>query len=381
MKTNGVLSDMSILSMSHGKQYTPKYIDLARDLVRQIAHNGLVVGDRLGTEQELSNRYNLSRVTVRQALEVLEGEGYISRKRARGTFVAKEVESIDQIALNSGRVLLVCSNEQKSHSDEDSAFCTVFRSIEQALAQRHFAVQVMTVGQNPREDRQRLRALVMQGEMNAVLTIGPCLEPYSDLLADTTVVTSCSFYPTAFPWVGDDVALAAHHSVRHLLENGHRRIAMICGSWIDGAAFAAFANGYLAAMTEASMPVDRSLLVNSYPGESLELLVENVLSRNPAPTSVFCENWRVCRAVLNAAAKLGLSIPQDLSVVGYGQNVCEINSPVEISAYVPETAKVGEVAVDLLCGLVADKKLDEKAIMVPGRLVERSSVRRLSAGD
>lgn len=370
---------MSLLSMSRGKQYTPKYIDLARELVRQIADNGLEVGDRLGTEQELSNRYNLSRVTVRQALEVLEGEGYVSRKRARGTFVAREVESIDQLGLSSGRVLLVCSNEQKSHSDEDSAFCTVLRSIEQSLAQRHFAVQIMSVGQNPGEDRQRLRALVMQGEINGVLTIGPCLEPYSDLLADITVVTSCSFYPTAFPWVGDDVALAAHHSVRHLLDNGHRRIAMVCGSWIDGAAFAAFANGYLAAMAEAGVPVDRSLMVNSYPGESLESLVENVLARKPTPTSIFCENWRVCQAVLNAAAKLGLKIPQDLSVVGYGQNVCEINSPVEVTAYVPETAKVGEVAVDLLCGLVGDKILEQQAIMVPGRLVERGSVRRISA--
>ena len=144
--------------------------------MRQIAHQGLVVGDRLGTEQELSDRYRLSRVTVRQALELLEGEGYVSRKRARGTFVAREVESIDHFGLNSGRLLLVCSNEQKSHSDEDSAFCTVLRAIEQLLAQRHFAVQIMSVGQNPKEDRQRLRALVAHGELKGVLSIGPCLE-------------------------------------------------------------------------------------------------------------------------------------------------------------------------------------------------------------
>jgi GntR family transcriptional regulator of arabinose operon len=369
---------MSILALSPGKQFTPKYIDLARDLMRQIAHQGLEVGDRLGTEQELSDRYRLSRVTVRQALELLEGEGYVSRKRARGTFVAREVKSIDHFGLNSGRILLVCSNEQKSHSDEDSAFCTVLRAIEQSLAQRHFDVQIVSVGQNPKEDRQRLRSLVAHGELKGVLAIGPCLEPYGDLLSDVRVVTSCSFCPAAFPWVGDDVALAAHHSVRHLLENGHRSIALVCGSWIDGDAFAAFARGYSAAMTEFGVLPDRSLMVNSYPGESLESLAENLLARNQAPTAIFCENWRVCQAVLKAAAKLRLKVPYDLSIVGYGQNVCEINEPIPISAYVPETAKVGEMAAELLCGLVEGKTVSTQPVMVPGRLVERGSVRLLA---
>ena len=369
---------MPILALSPGKQFTPKYIDLARELMRQIAHQGLEVGDRLGTEQELSNRYQLSRVTVRQALELLEGEGYVSRKRALGTFVARQVESIDHLGLSCGRVLLVCSNEQKSHSDEDSAFCTVLRSIEQSLAQRHFAVQIMSVGQNPKEDRQRLRALMAHGELKGVLSIGPCLEPYSDLLGETRVVTSCSFYPTVFPWVGDDVSLAAHHSVRHLLENGHRRIAMICGSWIDGEAFAAFARGFTTAMNAFHVSADRSLMVHSYPGESMEHLAENVLSLSSRPTAVFCENWRVCQVVIKAATKLGLGIPADLSLVGYGQNVCEIHEPVAISAYVPETAKVGETAAELLYELVVGKKSAMEPIMVPGRLVERGSVRRLT---
>jgi LacI family transcriptional regulator len=238
----------------------------------------------------------------------------------------------------------------------------------------------MSVGQNPKEDRQRLRALLAHGDLKGVLSIGPCLEPYSDLLIDARVVTSCSFYPTAFPWVGDDVALAAQHSVRHLLENGHRRIAMICGSWIDGEAFAAFARGFCAAMAEFRVQPDRTLMVHSYPGEAIEALAENVLSLRPAPTAVFCENWRVCQAVVKAAGKLGLQIPGDLSLVGYGQNVCEIHEPVAITAFVPETARVGETAAELLFDLVEGKGSSQEPVMVAGRLIERDSVRRVDAG-
>jgi GntR family transcriptional regulator of arabinose operon len=368
---------MSISALVPGKQYTPKYIDLARDLMREIAGRSLEIGDRLGTEQELSDRYGLSRVTVRQALELLENEGYVLRKRALGTFVAREVESMDHVGLSGGLVLLVCSNEQKCHSDEDSAFCTVLRSIEQSLAQRSFAVQIVSVGTNPRDDRQRLRALLSQADLRGVLSIGSCLEPYADLLADTRVVTSCSFYPTAFPWVGDDVSRACRQSIEYLLEKGHRRTAMICGSWIDGEAFAAFARGFIDAMSQANVEPDRSLMVHAYAGESLEDLAANVLSRAMRPTAMFCENWRVCQAVLKAADRLGLRIPDDLSIVGYGQNVCEIHDPVPITAFVPETAKVGELAAELLGKLIGESLSQVKPVMVAGRLVERKSVRSL----
>jgi DNA-binding LacI/PurR family transcriptional regulator len=76
---------------------------------------------------------------------------------------------------------------------------------------------------------------------------------------------------------------------------------------------------------------------------------------------------------------LRLTIPDDLSIVGYGQNVCEIDEPVPITAFVPETSKVGEMAADLLYRLVEGKLNGTAPVMVPGRLIERSSVKQLSA--
>jgi DNA-binding LacI/PurR family transcriptional regulator len=289
---------------------------------------------------------------------------------------------MDQFGLMCGRILLVCSNEQKCHSEEDSAFCTVLRSIEQSLAQRNYSVQFLSVGQNPRDDRQRLNAMLAHDEVKGVLSIGSCLEPYSDLFIKTSVVTTCSFYPQAFPWVGNDVSLVSRESVRHLISNGHTRIAMICGSWIDGDAFAAFARGFMDAMHDGGQKPDRSLMVHAYAGESLEELAVNILSRSYGPSGIFCENWRVCNAVVKAATKLGLKIPDDLSIVGYGQNVCDINEPVPITAFVPETAKVGEQAVELLVKMIGDyangaSNIAVESVKVAGRLFERGSVRCL----
>lgn len=368
---------MASTTLSPDRQFTPKYVDLARDLMRQIAAEGLTVGDRLGTEQGLGERYGLSRVTVRQALELLEKEGYVDRKRARGTFVAREVEQRDQLAAVSSRVLLVCSNEQRSHSDEDSAFCTVLHAIEQALARRHIAVQIMGVGQSPQDDRVRLAAVLSQGDLGGVLAIGPCIEAYSDLLSDTEVVTTCSFQPSQFPWVGDDISLASYLSVAHLLSKGHEQIAMICGSWIDGKAFAGFAKGMTDAMDAAGVTPQRSLMIHNYPGESLEKLAIDVLSQSPRPTAVFCENWHVCGAITAACAKLKLTIPDDISVVGYGHNVRQMRGPVHFTAYVPSTSKVGESAAELLADLLSGKAKPSAPIVIEGALVEGDSVRQL----
>jgi DNA-binding LacI/PurR family transcriptional regulator len=286
---------------------------------------------------------------------------------------------MDRFGLTCGRVLLICSNEQQCHSDEDSAFCTVLRAIEQSLAQRNFAVQILSVGQNPRDDRDRLGAILKHEELKGVLSIGASLEQYSDLFSKTHVVTTCSFYPQVFPWVGDDVSRASRESVHHFLDNGHRNIAMFCGSWIDGEGFAAFARGFIDAMHAAGAEPDRSLMVHAYSGESLEELAANVLSRPIAPTGIFCENWRVCNAVVKAAVRLGLRIPDDISIVGYGQNVCEINEPTPITAFVPETSRVGELAVELLGKLIAESISNVEPIKVAGRLIERGSVRRLTA--
>ena len=59
---------------------TPKYVGLARHLLRDIAVRRMKPGDRLASEHELVRSHNMSRVTVRQALQLLENDGYVSRR-------------------------------------------------------------------------------------------------------------------------------------------------------------------------------------------------------------------------------------------------------------------------------------------------------------
>src|SRR5690348_18346884 len=94
---------------------SPKYIHLSQRLLRQIAERAMRPGDYLGTEAELAEAHGVSRVTVRQALSVLDREGYISREKAKGTFVRREVSCDSADFTSRGTVVLACSNEQAAH--------------------------------------------------------------------------------------------------------------------------------------------------------------------------------------------------------------------------------------------------------------------------
>jgi GntR family transcriptional regulator len=69
----------------------PLYQRIAADLRRAISSGELPPGSRLPTEQELGERYGVSRNTVRLALAELTNEGVIASTQGRGTFVRERM--------------------------------------------------------------------------------------------------------------------------------------------------------------------------------------------------------------------------------------------------------------------------------------------------
>jgi GntR family transcriptional regulator len=67
----------------------PLYYQLQEILHQQIASSRFKVGDPLPSEGDLCRMFDVSRIVVRQALEVLEDDGEIVRRQGKGTFVAE----------------------------------------------------------------------------------------------------------------------------------------------------------------------------------------------------------------------------------------------------------------------------------------------------
>jgi GntR family transcriptional regulator len=69
----------------------PLYHQIADDMRTRIRSGSWPAGSRLASETELTRTYGASRITVRQALEILAREGLLSRQPGRGTFVLEPV--------------------------------------------------------------------------------------------------------------------------------------------------------------------------------------------------------------------------------------------------------------------------------------------------
>jgi GntR family transcriptional regulator len=73
---------------------TPLYIQIKELLQSQIESGVFAVGDRLPSERELSESYNVSRMTARHALQLLQLDGLTKRQVGKGTYVSRP--QIDQ---------------------------------------------------------------------------------------------------------------------------------------------------------------------------------------------------------------------------------------------------------------------------------------------
>lgn len=81
---------MSVLNTRIDRSsYMPFYIQVREALQNYIEDKGWLPGEQIPGEPELCQMFDVSRTVVRQALQELEHEGYITRKKGKGTFVAE----------------------------------------------------------------------------------------------------------------------------------------------------------------------------------------------------------------------------------------------------------------------------------------------------
>ena len=67
---------------------TPLYLQIKSKIKKEIRTGILKPGDKLPSESEMQKKYNISRVTIRNAMAELESEGYIIKVQGKGSFVA-----------------------------------------------------------------------------------------------------------------------------------------------------------------------------------------------------------------------------------------------------------------------------------------------------
>lgn len=177
------------------------------------------------------------------------------------------------------------------------------------------------------------------------------------------------------PSVAPDEELGGYTATRHLLDAGHRRVAMINIESLESELPAAVGrfNGYTRALTEAGLPV-RPGLVRFGTGNELHGFnyATELLTGEHPPTAIFCANDRTAWGAYQAASELRLSIPGDVSIVGFdNQETLAPHLRPGLTTLELPFIEMGRRAVELL---LQDAEPSAQVELMTCPLIERNSV-------
>jgi len=165
----------------------------------------------------------------------------------------------------------------------------------------------------------------------------------------------------------------AYLATEHLISLGHRRIGIITGR-SDIPVGQLRLDGYTAALRDYGIPFDPALAARGdFSFASGIAGAERLLALDPRPTAIFACNDLMAIGTLHVAARNGLRIPADLSVIGFD------DTPEAALACPPLTTMrqplhaMGEMAADLVCRLIDGEQPERMHVTVKTELIVRSS--------
>jgi len=168
---------------------------------------------------------------------------------------------------------------------------------------------------------------------------------------------------------------AVEEATRYLISQGHRRIGLITGPHGFRSARER-RQGFEDALSEAGIKLPRSLIADgNYTFESGISATQSLLDVSPRPTAIFASNDDMAAGVLLAARQRGLSVPEQLSIVGFDDQPLGARVwPPLTTVHWPMEAMGRSAALKLIADMIDEDNGVEEPSMFVSTLVKRGSV-------
>ncbi|AIE84449.1 LacI family DNA-binding transcriptional regulator [Fimbriimonas ginsengisoli] len=175
--------------------------------------------------------------------------------------------------------------------------------------------------------------------------------------------------------VDSDNVEGARIGVQHLIDLGHRRIAMIKGPVNSSSGPERYA-GYLQAHGDSGLEVDPELAVQgAYEDIVAYRASRDLLARPPKrrPTAIFCPQDSIAASAMRAAEDLGLRIPDDVSLVGFDDVARAKSLHPPLTTLRQQLREIGVCAATKLFEQIADPTHPPADVIFDVQFVRRAS--------
>ncbi|WP_372749593.1 LacI family DNA-binding transcriptional regulator [Litorivivens sp.] len=175
------------------------------------------------------------------------------------------------------------------------------------------------------------------------------------------------------PTVCIDNVAAAAEAINHLIELGHRDIAFINGP-ADSPLCDDRMLGFRQAMQAAQLPVNsRWLKSGDFTLASGYRCMEELLTLSRRPTALFCANDEMAIGAMQACRDAELSLPEDMSVVGFDDIAFAAYSHPRLTTVNQPRNRIGEQVMKMMLAMLAGENPTEPRMVLPHELVVRES--------
>ncbi len=350
----------------------PNYFQLQNWLREQIEQGVFKPGDRIPTEAEFRRITGLARATISQAIQNLVNMGLLVRKRRLGTFVLEKiVATINQTIIGllipdirCGYAPILARGVQdeaakNKHSlilcDTDDLFVRADfhadRMIENSVGGVIFVPTAAS-------DQQNQKILNKFKRNNIPVVLVDRIMPSREL-----------------DYVTTDNIKGAYEMTEYLIKHGHRRIAITLSTLISTERDRL--EGYKKAFLDNNIPIDENLILTHsgpFSGERYVQIAEKIFKPELNVTAVFAGHDRIALVLYAVAKKQGISIPEDISIVGYDDLDF---TTVSLTTMHQPIYEMGQESLKLIMLRIKGNLLEPQRIILKSYLVQRSSVKQI----
>jgi LacI family transcriptional regulator, galactose operon repressor len=251
------------------------------------------------------------------------------------------------------------------------------RGIERRLLQAGYAALFMSGNWNAVDEERCMREFIDRGVDGIIMFSGGLSDLAVKGFAQRVpiVVTGRNLKAPGVCSLPIDDRHGALLAMRHLTGLGHRRIAFIAGSENHPDALQRFA-GYRAGLEQAKIPFDPTLVMAGdwHEQGGLEATTQLVESGREF-TAIFCINDQTAHGAYLALFRKGLSVPRDVSVVGFDDLPSSSYTLPPLTSVRQSVGVLGERSVEGMLALLAGRRPRVQSPVV--EIVVRDSTRRL----
>lgn len=352
-----------------------------REELRSRYLSPIVPGIRLPPESELLKHFDVSRPTLRKAISGLVNDGLLKRYPGRGTFVLGPDAQEAFVQPGSAAIGIICKSIITSEGSN---------WVNGALDRAYTSGLIACVTVNHSDIFRELAILrqLLDHPVSGVI-IHPSIISYHSITLHKEVARArhgynipmvvlghCDLYPNASN-IWFDEEKAGYAAAQHLIEMGHKRIAYIgCPGFVERQ------KGYQKAMKDAGLaiPSEYEVDITTVPRSDVSMDVGKnagkiLLSLKEPPTAVFAYWTEVAAGVILEALDRGLSVPEEMAGIGFGQDLsaeARPQVPFTMSTIRTNMHAIGETAMELLLQEVGGKQ-ERQSLIMPFELLAQAS--------